>query len=263
MPVDDRHLVTYSSLMEDLDRAGIKKGDVVLVHTSLSALGFVVGAARTVIEAVLESVGHTGTVMMPTYSGELSNPAEWRYPPVRKEWIKTIRTEMQAYDPLKTPTRGMGAVAELFRHWPGAIRSSHPQSSFTAIGAQAEFLVGDHPLDIRFGLSSPLGKLREIDGTSLLLGAPPQTCSLYYLSQHELEDKLEVRKSTPMMIDGVKKWVDYRDIEYPNHWFNDVTRYLVDAGIVKKTLLGAADCYLLPARKTIASVVDWRRKQGV
>lgn len=170
-------LVTRSSLAEELRAAGINDGDVVLAHTALSRLGFVVGAARALIDALRDAVGASGTIMMPTYSGELSDPAEWRHPPVPEDWLEAIRRETPAYDPCLTPTRRMGVTAELFRHRPDAKRSAHPQSSFTAAGPRAAFLVGDHPLDHRFGPSSPLGKLCEA-GESPSWWALPRTPTL-------------------------------------------------------------------------------------
>lgn len=259
----DGELTPKSRLVADLRAAGIRGGDVLLVHTSLSRLGFVPGAARTVIEALSDAVAPDGTIMMPTYSGELSDPAEWRHPPVPASWIQPILDETPAYDPVLTPTRRMGTVAELFRHLPGVLRSLHPQSSFAARGPHAEHLVGDHPLDFRFGPNSPLGKFRDLDGKVLLLGAPPQTCSLLYLTQSSLDIRTEVGKKAPMMRDGRKVWVAYRDLEYPNAWFADAFAHLCDQGIVRTVTIGAATSHVCPARETVDAVVAWRRRMGV
>ena len=62
-------LVTHSTLVRDLRDAGVQSGDTILVHSSLGSLGFVAGAARTVVEALVEAVDDTGTLIMPTYSG--------------------------------------------------------------------------------------------------------------------------------------------------------------------------------------------------
>lgn len=261
--VDSRPLVTRTSLARDVRAAGVTPGDVLLVHTALSSLGFVVGAARSVIEALIDAVGEDGTLMMPTYSGELSDPAEWKYPPVPEDWIDEIRRETPAYDPQLTPTRNMGAVPELFRHYPGVRRSPHPQSSFAAWGARAGWLVDTHPLDQRFGPDSPLGRLYEADGKVLLLGAPPQTCSLYYLSQHRLKEQTHIQKRAPVMVDGQARWVAYDDVIYPNGWFNAATADLEDAGVIHSFTIGAAGCYLMPARQVIDFVSDWRLRHGV
>lgn len=256
-------LVTRSSLAEQLRAAGIGAGDVILVHTALGTLGFVVGAARTVIDALRDAVGPGGTIMMPTYSGELSDPAEWRHPPVPKAWIEPIRRETPPYDPRLTPTRRMGVTAELFRHRPDAWRSPHPQSSFTAAGPHATFLVGDHPFDDRFGPASPLGRLCEAQGKSILLGAPFNTNSLLYLTEHAMPWRTGCRKRAPLTVAGRTEWVEYRDVVYSNGWFADATEFLLREGIAGEGPAGAASCRVFPAAETVAAITEWRRRHEV
>ena len=174
-------VMTRSDLAEGLSAIGLRAGDVVCVHSSLSSLGMVIGGARTVIESLIEVVTMEGAILMPTYSGDLSDPAEWRFPPVAEELWQKIRDQTPPFDPVLTPTRNMGAIPELFRHFPLTRRSPHPQSSFTAWGKHRDLLVERHPLDNRFGTNSPLGRLVDLHGRILLLGAPWVTISAFYL----------------------------------------------------------------------------------
>ncbi len=210
----------------------------------------------------MDVVGNTGTIMMPTYSGELSDPAAWRFPPVPESWIQPILDETPAYDPALTPTRRMGVVAELFRHFPGVTRSPHPQSSFSAWGAQAAFLVAEHPMDYRFGPKSPLGKLLDLGGKVLLLGAPFQTCSLLYLTQYAMRDNVEVARKAPVSKVSGKTWISYRDLEYPNDWFPEACEHLVSVGLMTMSIAGAAKAYMCDAREAVEEVIIWRRNAG-
>ena len=70
------------SLAADLRRLGVEAGVTVMIHSSLSSLGWVAGGAHAVVLALLDGVGHEGTLMLPAHSGGLSDPAKWENPPV-------------------------------------------------------------------------------------------------------------------------------------------------------------------------------------
>lgn len=166
----ERKLVLKQDILTALEKVGLRKGQTIMVHTSLRSLGFVCGGAQVVIEALLESVGAEGTVMMPTQSWKNLDPSagvHWEEP---ESWWQTIRDNWPAYDKDITPTNTMGAVAEMFRKWPGTLRSDHPARSVAAKGKYARYLTENHDLSNIFGEGSPIGKLYELDGYVLLIG---------------------------------------------------------------------------------------------
>lgn len=85
-------------------------------------------------------------------------------------WWQTIRDNWPAYNKDITSTNTMGAVAEMFRRWPGTLRSDHPARSVAANGKHALYLTEGHDLSNIFGEGSPIGKLYELDGYVLLIG---------------------------------------------------------------------------------------------
>lgn len=85
---------------------GVCTGDILLVHSSMSSIGWVCGGSQAVIESLLKSVGETGTLVMPAHSSDLSDPSVWENPPVPKTWISIIKETMPPFEVDKTPTRG-------------------------------------------------------------------------------------------------------------------------------------------------------------
>jgi aminoglycoside 3-N-acetyltransferase len=75
---------TVPSLVDDLHTLGVTPGALLLVHSSLSRLGYVAGGAPAVVQALLNAVGPAGTIVMPAFSSDLSDPSRWIAPPVRK-----------------------------------------------------------------------------------------------------------------------------------------------------------------------------------
>ena len=94
---------TRENRISDLGALGLVAGDTVLVHSSLSAIGYVVGGAQAVVLALLDVLGAEGTLVVPTHSGDLSDPSRWEDPPVPVDWWPVIRETMPAFDASLTP----------------------------------------------------------------------------------------------------------------------------------------------------------------
>lgn len=160
-----------------------------------------------------------GTLMMPAFSGDLSNPEDWENPPVDVQQLWEIREAVPHFDYALTPTRGVGVVAEYFRTYPGVHRSPHPQSSFCATGQYAPDLTNYHPLNNRFGWHSPLGLFHKLDGKVLMLGAPLNTCTSLYLVEYRKSNKA-LRKEYKTAAGWVEAW----DIELSDKYMSKVIR---------------------------------------
>lgn len=202
--------VTVDSLYVELGSLGVRAGDLVLVHTSLRSLGWVNGGPVAVVQALLRAVGDNGTIVMPSHSSDLTNPENWMAPPVPKEWHDTIRNTMPAYNPLITPTSHMGQVAELFRTWPGVVRSDHPSASFAALGPLATQITSHHSLSDPLGSTSPLGTLYQLGAKVLLIGVDFDKCTALHLAeQMTWPDRERVVEGAPILIDGQRQWISF------------------------------------------------------
>jgi len=243
---------TRASLAADLRALGVEQGGCILVHTSLRAIGFVAGGAVTVIDALLDAIGPNGTLVMAAQSSDLSDPGQWRNPPIPAHWVDTVRAAMPGYDPVRTATMQMGVVPELFRTWPGVLRSGHPVCSFAASGLRARAILEPHPLDDPFGEASPLARLYTLDAQILLLGAGWQSCTALHLSERRAApDALPEKAWSPIMRDGRREEVLWDEYQHDSERFGGIGEALERTGLVAIGCVGKAQCHLVRLRVAV------------
>ncbi|KIL93787.1 spbc2 prophage-derived aminoglycoside n(3)-acetyltransferase-like protein yokd [Fusarium avenaceum] len=249
-------LCTRSSLTNDLQNLGLKRGDTILVHSSLSKIGWINGGAEALTQSFLDVLTSQGTLVVPTQTSSNSDPARWIAPPVPEEWWQTIRDTRPAYDPRTTRTERMGALAETVRTWPGAVRSVHPQTSFGAVGAKAEFVTEGHALDSMLGENSPLARLEDLDAKVLLLGVGFGSCTCFHLAEYRTEMP-KADTSFAVMEDGARKWKTVSDVSVNEEDFAELGDDFLKTGSVRKGKVGAADCYLFSLSEAVRFAEKW------
>ncbi|MEK7424655.1 MAG: GNAT family N-acetyltransferase [Actinomycetota bacterium] len=206
--------ITTGAIIAALQSVGVREGSVVVVHSSLSRIGWVAGDAQAVVEALLAVVGAEGTIVMPAHTG-LSDPAAWLNPPVPEAWCAMIRDAAPAFDTALTPMRGMGQVVECFRRLPEVRHSGHPAVGFVARGPAADLIVRQHPLEHALDDRSPLGRLYELDARIVLFGVGHDSNTALHLAEHRATyaGKRTVQQGVPAAVDGVRRWVTYEDLD--------------------------------------------------
>ena len=251
--------ITKEDIRSAFHTVGLAKGHVVMVHTSLSQIGYVCGGAQTVIEALIEAVGEEGTIMMPTQSWKNLDPEDGVHWEVEEEYRSIIRESWPAYDKRITPTNTMGAVAEMFRLWPGAMRSDHPARSVAAWGKQAEFLTSGHDLSNIFGDGSPIGKLYELNGDVLLIGVGYDKNTSLHLAdvRAQYPGKHNCLEYSAVMENGKRIWKEYETLYVDGEDFDEIGTAFERTEAVRKTSLGNAELRLMNQRSLVDFAVDW------
>ncbi|GAB3037858.1 AAC(3) family N-acetyltransferase [Natronobiforma cellulositropha] len=252
--------VTVASITEDLEALGVRVGDTLLVHSSLSALGWVCGGAPAVVDALQAALTESGTLVMPTHSSDYTDPGDWAEPPIPESWHERVRETMPPYRPEVTPTRGMGRVPECFRTYPETVRSAHPAVSFAAWGHDAESVVADHSLEERFGERSPLARVFDLEGSILLLGVGYETNTSLHLAEVRAPSVAGTdRDGGPVLVDGERVWVEYESTRGSTDDFAALgaafERECAEA--VTVGTVGAATARLIDQRALVDFAVEW------
>lgn len=253
---------TVETIVADLRASGVESGSTLLVHSSLSSLGWVCGGPVALVAALKQAVTDAGTLVMPTFTADLSDPAIWEAPPVPASWHDTIRQHMPAFDRAISPTRGLGAVVECFRSGTDVVRSDHPQSSFAAWGKHRDFVVQDHGLEIALGERSPLARIYELEGHVLLLGVGHERNTSLHLAECRTPQLLEnpMRQGAPMLRDGRREWVEFEDVDYDSDDFATIgAAFESDSGEpdVRLGKVALAQCRLVNQRSLVDFGVRW------
>ena len=251
--------VTVASMERDLRALGVHAGDVLVVHASLTSLGWVVGGAAAVVDALLQVVGASGTVTMPAHSGDWSHPSGWMNPPVPQHWWPTIVQERPAFDPYATPLRDMGSVAQNLLMRRSTLRSGHPLYSHMANGLHAEAIVRNHPFEDGFGDGSPLGRLYDLDAKVLLLGVGHGNNTSLHLAESRADwvGKVTVEQSSTVMVDGRPTVVAWNAHDPDGDDFGPLGSALDHAGLVRFGKVGEAECRLASQRELVDAAVPW------
>lgn len=252
-------LVTQKSIERDLRALGVADGDVLVVHSSLSSLGWVAGGAAAVVDALLAVIGNGGTLSMPAHSGDWSDPSGWENPPVPESWWDEIREERPAFDPYGTPLREMGRVTENLLMRRATVRSGHPLHSHMANGRNAVEIVQHHPLEDSFGDGSPLGRLFDLDAKVLLIGVGHGQNTSLHLAEARASwpGKSTVEFRSKVMIDGTAQHVAWMADEVDADDFDLLGDYLDGTGHVTKGLVGQAPTRVAPMRRIVEMATRW------
>ncbi len=232
--------VTQRDIVTGLRSLGLHSGCKLLAHSSLSSFGHVEGGADAVIDALLECVAPSGTVLVPTLTGnEHLSPDN---PPV--------------FDPICTPC-WTGRIPETFRQRPDAIRSFHPTHSVAAIGPDAVALTCDHRDSIMpCDETSPYGKLAELDDSYIALLGVAHECNTTFHHVEEIAGVSYHMQPLPVraviVVDGreIVRHIMIAKYGTPRH-FGIMEPLLEERGIQTRTRIGDAEVRLINVRRMV------------
>jgi len=169
--------LTSEDIRRGLEALGLGRGMRLMVHSSLSAFGWVEGGAEAVVRALQTLVGPEGTILMPSFNhGAIFREGR------SASADAPVAGGPGVFDPLKTPTSN-GRIPDTFWRMPGVFRSLNPTHAFAAWGRDAERYTANHHLTLTTGEDSPLGLLAREGGWQANLGTTHHTTTAKHLAE--------------------------------------------------------------------------------
>jgi aminoglycoside 3-N-acetyltransferase len=253
-------LVTQSQLVNELKALGVAPGQIVMVHASVKSIGRIMGGPNIIVEALLDALTPAGTLMM--YVGWEDIPDFVSNLPLAVQ--QEYHAEHPPFDPrIARAVRDHGILAEIVRGWPSARRSLNPEASVAAIGARAEWITQDHPLNYGYGAGSPLEKLVEARGQVLMLGAPLDTLTLLHYAENraQMRHKRVIHYSCPILREGKRVWVEVEDYDtgepHGDYSFDGIAHEYLALGTGRQGAIGNVLSQLFDAADLSAFAIVW------
>ena len=263
----DADLLSRADLVADLrDRCGVGSGDILLIQAALRSIGRVEGGAATVVEALREAVGPKGTLV--GYAATPENSETSRYyrtvtGGMGAAELARYRAAMTPFEQDSTPcSPALGRLSEQLRTTPGALRSSHPQTSFTALGARAEEVVANHPLGSHLGDDSPVGRLYEMGAKALLIGVEDWVCTAYHLAEYRVPWRAVLEHGCIVADEhgGGGRWVHFKALDLDDLHFPTMVTAVRKTVDYRIGTLGEAETFVLPIAESVDAAVEWLRE---
>lgn len=223
-----------AAVASQLRRLGVRRGGVLLVHTSFRAVRPVDGGPLGLIEALRDALGPDGTLVMPSWSGQDDEP----------------------FDALTTPSaQDLGVVAQTFWRLPGVVRSDHFHA-FAAAGPQAEVITAD-PLPLPPHIpASPVGRVHDLDGQVLLIGVGHDANTSLHLAELIAGVPYRTPGYCTVLENGRSKRIEYGENNHCCARFAFADEWLEPRGLQSVGQVGQARARLARSRDIVSSALE-------
>jgi len=243
-------------LARDFRELAIAPGDTIMIHAAVRAVGEVAGGPDQIHLALRDAVTERGTLMMyvscPRYYDEVGRGH------LAAEQERELLDKLPAFDPLTArAARDNGALAELFRTYPGSLVNAHV-ARFAVWGRHADHLITEQPWDDAFGRGSALERFADLDGKILLIGSDHDAVTFLHYAEHivDIPGKRIARFKVPVLEHGRRVWRDMAEVDTGNpahpNWPDRFFAQIVDEYLARTNNRGGragdAACVLIDAR---------------
>ena len=260
--LNSKETLSKKDLVNQLKKLGVRPGMTLEVHTSMKSLGYVIGGAQTVVDALMEAVGFDGTLVMPLQTYENNEPAYWENPPAERRLWQKIRDNTPAYNPDSSQFRHMGEVVNNLNRRAGVYRSSHPSLAFVTYGKYGKLIAQNQSMDFGLGEQSPLGTLYQLPSYILLIGVGYDNCTAMHLAEYRSGIRPVILQGGAIEENGSRKWVKYLDCDLDSDDFPPIGKKMEEKGLVTIGKVGKADCRLMKFNEAVDFACDYFKNNG-
>ncbi|HET7217583.1 MAG TPA: AAC(3) family N-acetyltransferase [Vicinamibacterales bacterium] len=250
-------MYSRNELAEHARRLGVERGDTLMVHASVRAVGAIAGGPDQIHLAIKDVLTDEGTLLMyascPAYYDEVGRGH------LGADVERELLEKLPAFDPITARSaRDNGALVELLRTYPGAKVNTHV-ARFVVWGAHADAIIAEQPWNYPFGRGSALDRFVELDGKILLLGSDHDAVTFLHYAEHivDIPGKRVARFQVPVDEHGARVWrameeFDTSDAGAHPHWPPRFFARIVDTYLHETGnhggRIGDARSYVLRAR---------------
>lgn len=217
--------LTTEDLNCALDALKVKASDKVVVHSAYGSLGGVEGGAAAVAKVLVDRIGQSGVLMMPSFNFPF--------------YMGNCQDEY--FDVKETPSC-VGIISEEFRKLPNVFRSLNPSHSMAVYGKNNFSFVKDHHKVTTMDQDSPLGKLEKAKGYALMIGCPDSVTFMHVVEMtnnvHCLGKRTEefAVKLPDGRVENIRTW-GWRSGSCPAYNRNKIFNYLRKHKLIKEVMV--------------------------
>lgn len=235
-------MIDRATLAGQLMRLGVPAATPLMVHASLRAIGQMAGGAQALLDALIETLGPRGTLLM-----VLGADGE------------------EPFDALSSEAdEDVGVLAEVFRQRAGVHVNNHAAARYAAIGPQSLQLLEPVALHDYHGPGSVVARFTDSGGFVLRLGANVDTVTVTHWAEYlaHVPNKRRARRRYERADIG-EQWIEGLDDDNgiadweQGDYFAQILLDFLKTGQARTGPVGACTAELFPARTFVDFAVAW------
>ena len=251
-------VITVDRLVNDLRACGLREGDDVLVHTSLSKIGYVENGPETLVSALKMVIGEKGNILMPTSPNA----------GLQLEYIRSL----EAFDVKNSPS-ALGAITEYFRKLPNVKRSAHPTEPVACLGPDADLYTEGHLGELTpYTDRSPFARISERGGKILYVGVTFDNAGT---NLHTLEDAVDFKYpvyndevfDVKIILENAEQKIVQTKVHNPEQSAKRKCDGLIplfkDRDVLRECKVGEARTLVVDAKRLLEVMIEEYKTRGV